>query len=166
MDHRRPRSVAGNMPLDFGYQFVGGQDQFSRGWAAGDGTGVLRNLASAPPIERSELRHGFSDYLTSKALAALKRSNFSDRNAFFIASPRAQSTVGFPMKIKRIEHIAIAVKRMAPAREIFENRRGFSLEYEEYLPQLLFGFVAERKERPRLSGRWPGRPASDKGRNL
>ena len=39
------------------------------------------------------------------------------------------------MKIKRIEHIAIAVKNMAQSREIFEAKLGFSLEYEEYLPQ-------------------------------
>lgn len=39
------------------------------------------------------------------------------------------------MKIKRIEHIAIAVKNMAPSREIFEAKLGFNLEYEEYLPQ-------------------------------
>jgi methylmalonyl-CoA/ethylmalonyl-CoA epimerase len=40
-----------------------------------------------------------------------------------------------PMKIKRIEHIAIAVKSMAQSREIFETKLGMSLEYEEYLPQ-------------------------------
>ena len=39
------------------------------------------------------------------------------------------------MKIKRIEHIAIAVKSMAQSREIFETKIGLSLEYEEYLPQ-------------------------------
>jgi catechol 2,3-dioxygenase-like lactoylglutathione lyase family enzyme len=39
------------------------------------------------------------------------------------------------MKIKRIEHIAIAVKSIAQSREIFEGKLGFSLEYEEYLPQ-------------------------------
>jgi methylmalonyl-CoA epimerase len=39
------------------------------------------------------------------------------------------------MKIKRIEHIAIAVKSMAQSREIFEAKLGLSLEYEEYLPQ-------------------------------
>ena len=39
------------------------------------------------------------------------------------------------MKIKRIEHIAIAVNSMAQSREIFESKLGFSLEYEEYLPQ-------------------------------
>ena len=38
------------------------------------------------------------------------------------------------MKIKRIEHIAIAVKSMAQSREIFETKLGMSLEYEEYLP--------------------------------
>ena len=39
------------------------------------------------------------------------------------------------MKIKRIEHIAIAVKSMAKAREIFEDKLGLSFEYEEHLPQ-------------------------------
>jgi methylmalonyl-CoA epimerase len=39
------------------------------------------------------------------------------------------------MKIKRIEHIAIAVKSMAQFREIFETKLGMNLEYEEYLPQ-------------------------------
>jgi methylmalonyl-CoA/ethylmalonyl-CoA epimerase len=39
------------------------------------------------------------------------------------------------MKIKRIEHIAIAVKNLADARDIFESKLGLSLEYEEHLPQ-------------------------------
>jgi methylmalonyl-CoA epimerase len=39
------------------------------------------------------------------------------------------------MKVKRIEHVAIAVKSMAKAREIFEDKLGLSLEYEEHLPQ-------------------------------
>ena len=39
------------------------------------------------------------------------------------------------MKIKRIEHIAIAVKSMAQSREIFETKLGLNFEYEEYLPQ-------------------------------
>jgi methylmalonyl-CoA/ethylmalonyl-CoA epimerase len=39
------------------------------------------------------------------------------------------------MKIKRIEHVAIAVKSIAQFREIFEGKLGLSLEYEEYLPQ-------------------------------
>jgi len=39
------------------------------------------------------------------------------------------------MKIKRIEHVAIAVRNMAKAREIFEDKLGLSLEYEEDLPQ-------------------------------
>ena len=39
------------------------------------------------------------------------------------------------MKIKRIEHIAIAVKSMTQSREIFETKLGMNLEYEEYLPQ-------------------------------
>ena len=36
---------------------------------------------------------------------------------------------------KRIEHIAIAVKSMAEAREIFEDKVGLPFEYEEQLPQ-------------------------------
>jgi methylmalonyl-CoA/ethylmalonyl-CoA epimerase len=39
------------------------------------------------------------------------------------------------MKIKRIEHVAIAVKSLAKAREIFEDKLGLPLEYEEHLPQ-------------------------------
>lgn len=39
------------------------------------------------------------------------------------------------MKIKRIEHIAIAVKNMAQSRKIFEAKLGLNLEYEEYVPQ-------------------------------
>ncbi|HEX2338271.1 MAG TPA: methylmalonyl-CoA epimerase [Hyphomicrobiaceae bacterium] len=39
------------------------------------------------------------------------------------------------MKVKRIEHVAIAVKSMAKAREIFEDKLGLTFEYEEHLPQ-------------------------------
>ncbi|MET0538458.1 MAG: methylmalonyl-CoA epimerase [Xanthobacteraceae bacterium] len=39
------------------------------------------------------------------------------------------------MKIKRIEHIAIAVKSLAEGRELFESKLGLNLEYEEFLPQ-------------------------------
>jgi len=39
------------------------------------------------------------------------------------------------MKIKRIEHIAIAVKSMARMREVMEEKLGLALEYEEHLPQ-------------------------------
>ncbi len=39
------------------------------------------------------------------------------------------------MKIKRIEHVAIAVKSMAKARAIFEDKLGLPFEYEEHLPQ-------------------------------
>jgi methylmalonyl-CoA/ethylmalonyl-CoA epimerase len=39
------------------------------------------------------------------------------------------------MKVKRIEHIAIAVKSMAQMREIMEEKLGLRLEYEEHLPQ-------------------------------
>jgi methylmalonyl-CoA/ethylmalonyl-CoA epimerase len=39
------------------------------------------------------------------------------------------------MKVKRIEHIAIAVKSMAKMREVMEEKLGLSLEYQEHLPQ-------------------------------
>jgi methylmalonyl-CoA/ethylmalonyl-CoA epimerase len=39
------------------------------------------------------------------------------------------------MKVKRIEHIAIAVKSMARMRKVMEEKLGLSLEYEEHLPQ-------------------------------
>ena len=39
------------------------------------------------------------------------------------------------MKVKRIEHIAIAVKSMARMREVMEEKLGLTLEYEEDLPQ-------------------------------
>ena len=39
------------------------------------------------------------------------------------------------MKIKRIEHIAIAVKSMAPLKELLEGKLGINMEYEENLPQ-------------------------------
>lgn len=39
------------------------------------------------------------------------------------------------MKIKRIEHVAIAVKSIAAMREIFEKKLGIEMEYEEELPQ-------------------------------
>jgi methylmalonyl-CoA/ethylmalonyl-CoA epimerase len=39
------------------------------------------------------------------------------------------------MKVKRIEHIAIAVKSMARMREVMEEKLGLRLEYEEHLPQ-------------------------------
>ncbi len=39
------------------------------------------------------------------------------------------------MKVKRIEHIAIAVKSMKESRTLFESKLGFELEYEEHLPQ-------------------------------
>jgi methylmalonyl-CoA/ethylmalonyl-CoA epimerase len=39
------------------------------------------------------------------------------------------------MIVKRIEHIAIAVKSMARMREVMEEKLGLSLEYEEHLPQ-------------------------------
>jgi methylmalonyl-CoA/ethylmalonyl-CoA epimerase len=39
------------------------------------------------------------------------------------------------MKVKRIEHIAIAVKSMATMREVMEEKLGLTLEYEEHLPQ-------------------------------
>jgi methylmalonyl-CoA/ethylmalonyl-CoA epimerase len=39
------------------------------------------------------------------------------------------------MKVKRIEHVAIAVRSLAKAREIFEDKLGLTIEYEEHLPQ-------------------------------
>jgi methylmalonyl-CoA/ethylmalonyl-CoA epimerase len=39
------------------------------------------------------------------------------------------------MKVKRVEHIAIAVKSMARMREVMEEKLGLRLEYEEHLPQ-------------------------------
>ena len=39
------------------------------------------------------------------------------------------------MKIKRIEHIAVAVNQLSAMREILENKLGLTLEYEENLPQ-------------------------------
>ena len=39
------------------------------------------------------------------------------------------------MKVKRVEHIAIAVKSMARMREVMEEKLGLCLEYEEHLPQ-------------------------------
>ena len=39
------------------------------------------------------------------------------------------------MKIKRIEHIAIAVKSMAPLKALLEDKLGIPMEYEENLPQ-------------------------------
>ena len=39
------------------------------------------------------------------------------------------------MKIKRIEHIAVAVKNINAMREILENKLGIEMEYEEHLPE-------------------------------
>jgi methylmalonyl-CoA epimerase len=39
------------------------------------------------------------------------------------------------MKVKRVEHVAIAVKSMAKMRDIFENKLGLEMEYEEHMPQ-------------------------------
>ena len=50
-------------------------------------------------------------------------------------SLNADTTRGTRMKVKRIEHIAIAVKSMAEGRELFESKLGLNLEYEEHLPQ-------------------------------
>ncbi len=38
------------------------------------------------------------------------------------------------MKIKRIEHIAIACKNMAAIKDVLENKLGIPMEYEEHLP--------------------------------
>jgi methylmalonyl-CoA/ethylmalonyl-CoA epimerase len=40
------------------------------------------------------------------------------------------------MKFKRVEHVAIAVKSMDKMRDIFENKLGIEMEYEEDLPQI------------------------------
>ena len=39
------------------------------------------------------------------------------------------------MKIKRIEHIAVAVKSINAMRDVLENKLGIEMEYEEHLPQ-------------------------------
>ena len=39
------------------------------------------------------------------------------------------------MKIKRIEHVAIAVKSIKAMRDIFEKKLGIEMEYEEHLPE-------------------------------
>lgn len=39
------------------------------------------------------------------------------------------------MKIKRIEHIAVAVKSIDAMRDILENKLGIKMEYEEHLPE-------------------------------
>jgi methylmalonyl-CoA/ethylmalonyl-CoA epimerase len=39
------------------------------------------------------------------------------------------------MKIKRIEHIAIACRNMSVLKDVFENKLGVKMEYEEHLPQ-------------------------------
>jgi catechol 2,3-dioxygenase-like lactoylglutathione lyase family enzyme len=41
------------------------------------------------------------------------------------------------MKIKRIEPVAIAVKSIQAMRDIFENKLGLEMEYEEHLPPAL-----------------------------
>lgn len=39
------------------------------------------------------------------------------------------------MKFKRVEHVAIAVHDMAKMRDIFENKLGIQMEYEEHIPR-------------------------------
>jgi methylmalonyl-CoA/ethylmalonyl-CoA epimerase len=39
------------------------------------------------------------------------------------------------MKIKRIEHIAIATKSMQALKDVFESKLGIPMEYEEHLPE-------------------------------
>jgi methylmalonyl-CoA/ethylmalonyl-CoA epimerase len=39
------------------------------------------------------------------------------------------------MKIKRIEHIAIACKNMQVLKDVFEKKLGIAMEYEEHLPE-------------------------------
>ena len=38
------------------------------------------------------------------------------------------------MKIKRIEHIAIALKNMNAVKDVLENKLGVAMEYDEHLP--------------------------------
>lgn len=38
------------------------------------------------------------------------------------------------MKIKRIEHIAIALKNMEAVKDLLSNKLGIAMEYEEHLP--------------------------------
>jgi hypothetical protein len=38
------------------------------------------------------------------------------------------------MKIKRIEHIAIALKNMDAVKDVLANKLGIAMEYEEHLP--------------------------------
>ncbi|MGE0699914.1 MAG: VOC family protein [Hyphomicrobiaceae bacterium] len=38
------------------------------------------------------------------------------------------------MKIKRIEHIAIALKSMNAVKDVLENKLGIAMEYDEHLP--------------------------------
>lgn len=39
------------------------------------------------------------------------------------------------MKIKRVEHVAIAVRDMAAVMQLFQDKLGLALEYEEDFPQ-------------------------------
>ena len=39
------------------------------------------------------------------------------------------------MKIKRIEHIAIACRNMQVLKDVFEKKLGIAMEYEEHLPE-------------------------------
>ena len=39
------------------------------------------------------------------------------------------------MKVKRVEHVAIAVKSLADVMRIFQDKLGLALEYEEDFPQ-------------------------------
>lgn len=39
------------------------------------------------------------------------------------------------MKVKRVEHIAIAVRDLESAKRIFEEKLGLAMEYQEELPQ-------------------------------
>jgi catechol 2,3-dioxygenase-like lactoylglutathione lyase family enzyme len=57
------------------------------------------------------------------------------------------------MKVKRIEHVAIAVKNMTQSRKLFEEKLGFKLEYEEYLPQYSTRWPCTRLDRP-ISSCW------------
>lgn len=44
------------------------------------------------------------------------------------------AAAGASMKIKRIEHIAIALKNMDTVKDVLANKLGIAMEYEEHLP--------------------------------
>src|ERR1019366_10711417 len=71
MDQRHTRGVAGNMLLDFGYQFLRSQSKSNRCRSAGDGIGVLRDLGRALPNEQSDLTTRLSAFQANNVRAAV-----------------------------------------------------------------------------------------------